>query len=760
MKFSSKNIALVILTLMSVIFVVFFYGNILQSPNNFMFCYSGDALKNYANFKYHIQYDNSFISYNGVFYPYGESIIFTDIHPALASFYKLLGFIFPSIGYYSVGIINLQILLSIIITSIVLFFVFIRLKVSEFTSVFGAFAITVLSSHILLLNYGHWALSYAWSLPLAWLLLIIFLEKNNKLKWSIFIAINTFLWFLTHGYQGLTTLLFTASVFLMLLINNIKEKQKLILFAKHFVIQVIAPVGVYYFFTIIFDNHLERINMPFTTAYTSDINFILTPNYSFLKPLYYFFNDFTVVDKSWSLIGNYIGFSTLVIGFVFLIKYSKYKHILKKDGFNLFIPASFIILAYSFGMPFKYNLEFVLDFIPKIKQFTGLGRFAWVFYFVITVFGFYFIDKIIKQKYLKYSLVFLAAFVMSIEGGAYHAHISKTIDNPNILKQESIPVVYKELTNIDVSKYQAVITLPFFINYGNPYSTDYAAQKSSYLYSVIPSFTGLPTLNATLSRPPLDEERKLMQFFSPNNYYKEIKTDFKSDKPFLILHTKEKLPKREADFLKNCTKLKSTKNYDLYEIDFNKVFDFDSKKVFDDYYRIKNSLILKNSVLISDSSFIYFNNFNKNINDTSLFGNGVYSKYKLNSTPVLRYECTNLEIGKIYNISFWYFNKNYDQAFTVINLKEINLYNNSTVNNVNISPLSSEIIYGNWSYVEIDFEIVDKSNILLLNNISQDEFLDNKIYIDNLLIREKSIDCYQEVGDSILLINNMIYKLP
>lgn len=744
---------------MSVFFVVFFYGNILQSPNNYMFSYYSDAVKNYANFKYHIQYDSSFTSYDGVFYPYGESIIFTDIHPALASFYKLLSFVFPSIGYYSVGIINLQILLSIIITSIVLFFVFVKLKVSEFTSVFGAFAITVLSSHILLLNYGHWALSYAWSLPLAWLLLIIFLEKDKKLKWSIFIAINTFLWFLTHGYQGLTTLLFTASVFLMLLINNLKDKPKLILYAKHFVIQVVVPVGVYFVLTIVLDNHPERINMPFTTAYTSDVNFILTSNYSFLKPLYYFFNDFTIANKSWSVIGNYVGFTTLVILFVFLIKYTKYKYIVKKDGFNLFIPASLIILAYSFGMPFKYNLEFVLEFIPKIKQFTGLGRFAWVFYFVITVFGFYFIDKVIKQRYLKYSLVFLAAFVMSLEGGAYHAHISRTINNPNILKQESVPVVYKELTTIDVSKYQAVIILPFFINYGNPYSTNYETGKSFYLYSVIPSFTGLPTLNATLSRPPLDEERKLMQFFSPNNYNKEIENDFKSDKPFLVLHTKEKLPPREIEFLNKCTKLKSTKNYDLYEIDFNNVFDFDSKKVFENYYKIKDSLVLNSNILLSDSSFVYSNNFDNNLNDTSLFGGGSYSKYKLDNTPILRYKCNNLELGKKYNLSFWYYNKDYDQAFTTINLKEINLYNNKDVNDIYISPLSSEIIYGNWNYVEIDFEITDTSNILLLNNISQDEFLDNNIYIDNMLIRENGVVCYQEIGDSTLVINNMIYKL-
>ena len=109
--FNTKNIALIILIIISFGFIAFFYGDILCSPNEYMFNNEGDALKNYANIKYHIEYDKDFTSYNGVFYPYGESIIFTDIHPLIASFYKLLSFVFP-IADYIVGIINLQILYS------------------------------------------------------------------------------------------------------------------------------------------------------------------------------------------------------------------------------------------------------------------------------------------------------------------------------------------------------------------------------------------------------------------------------------------------------------------------------------------------------------------------------------------------------------------------------------------------------------------------------------------------------------------------
>ena len=752
MRISTQKIGLLILTLMSLSFIIFFYGDILIAPNNYMFSYVGDALKNYANFKYHIQYDASFASYNGVFYPYGESIMFTDIHPIIVSFHKLLSLVLPSIGYYSVGIINLQILLSFVLTSIILYLVFIKLKVSEFTAIFGAFSISVLSSHILLLEYGHWALSYAWAVPLAWLLLINFIEKKAKLKWSLFIAANTLFWFLTHGYQGLSTLLFTASVFLALLMFKLRNKQKMLLYLKHFAIQVILPVFVYYILILSLDKHSQRIDMPFTTAYISDINFVISPNFSILKPIYYFFYNFSLNELSWRVIGNYIGFTTIITLLIFIISIKKNMYILKQSNIIVYITASIIVLLYSFGIPFKYNLQYILDYIPAIKQFTGLGRFAWVFYFVISVFAFYFIDKTIKNTKAKYILIFISAFILTLEGAAYHNKISKSILNPNILKQENIPAVYKNILDIDVTKYQAVITLPYFIKYGCPYVPSFS-EKAGYFYSILPSLTGLPTLNAVLSRPAIDESRKLVQIFSPSNYLKDIKSDFKSDKPFLVLHTKDKLVKQEQAFLNKCKLIDSTKNYDIFEIDFNNIFDFNPAPIFNNYTKIKDSLLVSNNLLLSDSSFIYFDNFDNMLNDTNLFGGGVYSKPKLDSTEIFKINCNKFEVDKEYNLSFWYYNTGYNQAFTFIKL----MVKDST-QTYSLDPLHTEIIYGNWNYVEFEFKIADNNGYLFMNNESNIPFSDNKLYIDNLLIREKTVEVYQEVGDSILLINNNIFK--
>ena len=757
-KFPKINIALLILIFMSISFIVFFYGDILKSPNDYMFSYSRDALKNYANFKYHLQYDKSLLNYDGVFYPYGESIIFTDIHPILATFYKSLSFVFPGIGNYSVGIINMQILLSFIITSVVLFFVFIKLKISEFTAILGAFSISVLSSHILLLQYGHWALSYAWAVPLAWYLLIQFLDNPSKIKWSILIATNTFLWFLTHGYQGLSTLLFTASVFLIILIKNIKNKDLLITHSKYFAIQVIAPTLLYLILVKGLDNHSLRIDAPFMTAYISDINFVLTPNNSFLKPIFNFFSDFKVNGVFWDDIGNYIGVFTIIVVSWFLFRYSKYKYILKQNKFNLFIPASIIVLIYSFGIPFKYNLEFLLDYVPQAKQFAAIGRFAWIFYFIITVFSFYLIDNIVKNKVLRYSIVFVGALLMTMEGSAYHNKMSKFIINPNILKSENIPTVYKSILDIDASKYQAVITLPMFIEYGSPYVHNYTA-KAGYLYSILPSFTGLPSVNAVISRPAINEGRNIMQIFSSNNYTKAIQKDLKSEKPFLVLYTKDKLKKQEQDFLNKCSLIKSTNNYELYEISYKDIFHFDANEIKKELKLATDSFTIHSNFYLSDSSFFYFNNFDNKLNDTSLFGAGAFSKLKIDKKPIMELLCNEIELNKTYNLSFWYYNQEFNQAFTAISLQEYNPFKNKNIQTIKVHPLHYDIFYNDWCYVELEFKINKKSNILILESSSTKEFIDNKLYIDNLMIREVGSICYKQLSDSILIKNNHIYSL-
>ena len=74
-----------VLISVSLVIVAFFYGRILLSPNQYMFGTTGDAIKNYYTYAYYISHNDSYTNFEGMNYPYGESFLYTDCHPILAS---------------------------------------------------------------------------------------------------------------------------------------------------------------------------------------------------------------------------------------------------------------------------------------------------------------------------------------------------------------------------------------------------------------------------------------------------------------------------------------------------------------------------------------------------------------------------------------------------------------------------------------------------------------------------------------------------
>lgn len=59
----------------------YFYGKMLLHPNEYVFKSTGDGLKNYYTYAYHIKHDTSATEVEAMNYPYGENFLYTDNHP-------------------------------------------------------------------------------------------------------------------------------------------------------------------------------------------------------------------------------------------------------------------------------------------------------------------------------------------------------------------------------------------------------------------------------------------------------------------------------------------------------------------------------------------------------------------------------------------------------------------------------------------------------------------------------------------------------
>ncbi len=82
-----------------------FFENI-KSPETLISA-GGDGMKNYFTYLYHIKYDSTFWVFEGMNYPFGENIVFTDNQPLLSNIVKWIYNITPMSNETLISIHNL-----------------------------------------------------------------------------------------------------------------------------------------------------------------------------------------------------------------------------------------------------------------------------------------------------------------------------------------------------------------------------------------------------------------------------------------------------------------------------------------------------------------------------------------------------------------------------------------------------------------------------------------------------------------------------
>ena len=186
-KEPSTTTQLAIVTVLSSAFVLFFYHKIIFNLNDSLFAVTGDGLKNYYNYLYHIKHDSSYFAFNGMHYPYGESIFLVDCHPFLATTIKFFSQNIFDISDYSLGILNFLMLASLVVSSVFLYLIFKHFRFAWFIAICYGIAIAFLTSNALLMAKGHYALTYGCAFPIGWYLL---LKHESSSKKSVLLFTN------------------------------------------------------------------------------------------------------------------------------------------------------------------------------------------------------------------------------------------------------------------------------------------------------------------------------------------------------------------------------------------------------------------------------------------------------------------------------------------------------------------------------------------------------------------------------------------
>ncbi|HNW88740.1 MAG TPA: hypothetical protein PKN48_03705 [Bacteroidales bacterium] len=764
MKNNKKAVVYFILLLILITaFLYGFYGKIIMNPNAFIFGNSGDGMKNYYTYAYYIQNNNSYTNLEGMNYPYGENFTYTDCHPILAFMLKLLCQVFPGLSQYSLGILNLIMMLSLGLTAVILYVLFRELKVAPLLSVLGAMGIMALSPQLFRLT-GHYGLSYSFFIPLTIYLLLLFEKGKKRVLISFLMAFSIFIFFMVHAYLGMiaATLVFTYICISML---NQLFKEKKIRLAKHLwlLASAMIPVGLYYLFVKITDIHTGRTTNPWGILENhAEMGSVFLPVNSPLDKIKgSLFPGVLQPWEGWS----YIGLITIIVLVLFLaasvIRSVKTRSItlnktwVENPTLRLLFIASIIILAFSMFVPFRwFNWQHLINYFDIIKQFRALGRFAWVFYFVSTIMlvcitnsAFQGLSK--KKMHIPaYILMVIIPLLLFCEGWNYHKIMSKEIvKSPNFFDLKQTPeTLRKDIESINTFHYQAILPFPFFYigsdNYGKV-----ADDKIYHLAFLFSYHLKLPMVCSYLTRTSVHESKKIMQLLASNFYHKDIQKDLPNDKPFLLVCLNGYLNSTESDYLKKATLLISREDYSIYEINTGTFFENTAVEEFEKFDEVKNSLFKKDGFLVSDTTlFFKYDDLENPGTDISFSGGkGCHFGLQKDYHTLLSVEKGKLPLNKNYTARFWMYN--HGENFGQDCLNGMFFFQKNKGGQVEwLQPLTTAItsheINGDWSLVELSFENTD-------NEASYDlvfkgsDIAEKTIYIDDLLFYDSDLVIYK-----------------
>ena len=567
--------------LLAVLVCFRFFGDMILHPGEFLFGDQGDGLKNYFAVAYQVIHGEG-MWFEGMLYPYGDHLIFADGQPLLTKI--LTWFVGPDVnnGSQIIAIMNLLMIGSLVISGWCIHRFLTWNHVNPWFAVPFSLAIAFLSPQVARF-IGHYALGYTFFVPMAWLLIAGFSRTNWPWIFALVASYIVLLFGFLHPYYLFIFVIFLGAILgWELIIKKFRFKEMEHLAARTFTLLV--PLVLFIAYQKGVDPITDRPTNPtgifsYMTTFQSVFVPVVDPFQSLFNS--YFFRIF--IPGSWE--GNaYIGMVASFTAFASVLalvrrtvtrKWKVLTHpVLPEPLKAAFIPG-IITLLFAMGLFHLIGLNWLSDFISPLKQFRSLGRVAWIFYYVFSV-------------WTVYHLYVLFRHFRSIGGGKYTYHISLVIGlcaflwmldaivnikfykaqmmNRNATEAFSDNYVSQwKAAGISVEEYQAIMPLPFMLVGSEKIGLE--SGPISMLHSMKGSFSsGLPIVGGAMSRTSLSVTEKSAQLVSHSLFPRPILDEMNPNKKLLLLCSNEALSEEEHRLIANAQEIFRNDAYRLYSI--------------------------------------------------------------------------------------------------------------------------------------------------------------------------------------------------
>jgi hypothetical protein len=543
-----------LLIIPSILFILLF-GKILAHPNGYIFSGTIDAVKNYFNFSWYLQYGGGII-HEGINYPYGDHLQYINSHPLYIQIIKGIDRYIYDLSDNAVAVLNLTMIFSLFAAIPFIYLILRKFSLPRLYAGTMALLILFLSPQLDRIP-GHFEMVYAFFIPMYWYLLIRFREKSNPWLWGTLLVLTALTGGFTSAYYVAFFMLLTISVLFTDILFNLKNIRPRLSELIQLLVIAVLPVMVVQGVVQLTDIVTDRPVNPWGFyKFHSDFRSIFFPVSS---PLVDLLKDFADMRYEWEgyayvgFVGTLVGIATLVAmgirwrknGFGGLVSR------MRRNRLSLFVAASLFTLMFAMCQPFKLGMDFILDWIPPIRQFRALGRFSWLFYYIFTVFAAWYIYRFYRYLRLKemknLAVLFMTAALLFwfIDAGVNVKRSIHDIFNKN-LKLENKSDQYLshfELSGFKPDTFQAILAVPFASTCGDKMLFEHGenALTEAMKYA---HHTGLPLLQSFEPRLSYSIALTSIQMLA-DSAIARTRLDDMNEKPLLLLRSKQKLTSQE-----------------------------------------------------------------------------------------------------------------------------------------------------------------------------------------------------------------------
>jgi hypothetical protein len=769
------------------------HGEWLGAANEFMLGESPDGFKNYMTSTWHVAYDSSYVHYDGMGYPFGEHVLFTDNQPIISAGMQWWSRHVADLTGRTVGIINFFEALSLLFGAGVIFLLFRKLHLPVWYAGLAALAMLFLSPQNNRID-GHFGLSHVWVFPLLLLFLCRYEERHSRRYQSLHIGVLVWLAALLHFYYfGISALFLGLYTLVQLLLDPSLRNFRVRL--SHLVIMILLPFVLLNIWIHWSDFATDRPANPY--GFTSYIGYwegVFLPYESF--PLYQW------IDKN--IIGirridgesqAYIGLAATIftVWVVFFRRFRLFEKDWQEAAYHrtherylrgIFITA-FVLLIFSCGFPFAIpGLEWIADYFGPFRQFRGLGRFTWAYFYVINVLMFYVLWNISvrfkgllqkekegeneqratsneqrKYPWFRWVIAFAPVVLLAYEAVILQKN-KKIALSPNLAQRSVAAAQYPWLDKVDFSQFQALVPLPYYhVGSENIWldidATHFRRVQTTALH------TGVPDLGVFMSRTSIGNTVKSVQFAFEPCEPPELLAELPDNRPLaLLIHPPrwEELQKKYPHLTSQATLIYVHPDLKIMSLVPDSVRTYSQRLAFsvlNEMEAIASFSAKKGWKSSGDPGWFASQTFDSLTATKFIFqGKGAYEGNMGDTTWLWK---TRIPKGH-YNLSLWTYARQ-DMGMT----HELKIIQNSRADGHEINFRHEGLrfylksIVNGWALYEMEFTVYDDdSNVRIF---LQKRGVQAPFYLDEMLIKPLNSTLYRRVPGWAVR-NNFWYKLP